>query len=309
MGKPTVHNVHVDQALTNLSSGYHPTGFVAEQVLPVMPVNFESDKYYVWGRQSAFQEYETLRADGTESKVVDFDLEPQAYLAEEYALSTKVTDREVANADSVLRLRESKARRLQNLLLLDQEKRVSELLTTAGNFDGNTDTPSIKWDATSGTITIEEDLDEAKEAVRQAIGAEPTDIIIPAAVAKVMKRNSSIRELIKYTQDNLLVNGDLPPTLFNMRVHIPGAISTDSAEGAASVTYNDVWGDNVVLVWNGAQGALDTPHFGKIFRARPWLVKSWREEKKASEFIEVSVIQDEVLTSGVSGFLLTDVLS
>lgn len=309
MAAPTVSNVHVDQPLTNLSIGYNPAGFVAESVLPVMNVNFESDKYYVWDRQSAFQEYEALRADGTEAKVVEFGLTAEAYLAEEYALATKVTDREVDNADSVLRLRESKARRLQNLLLLQQEKRVAELLTTAGNYDGNTDTPSVKWDASSGTIDIEGDLDDAKEAVRQVIGMEPTDIIIPPSIAKVVKKNSTVRELIKYTQNDLLVNGDLPPTLFNLRVHIPGAISTSSTEGAASVTYGDIWGDNVILIWNGADAAIDSPHFGKIFRARNFLTKAWRDEKRASEFIEVSHVQDEVITSGVSGYLLTNVLT
>ena len=304
-----VDDVHVDAALTNFSIGYHPSMFIAEQVLPVLPVAKESDKYYKWDRQSAFQDYEALRADGTEAKVVDFGLTPATYSAEEYALAAKVTDREMDNADSVIQLKKSKTSRLQDLLYLQQEQRVATLLTTAGNYSGNTGTPSVKWDAGSGTIDIEGDIDDAKTAIRRAIGMEPTDIIIPDAVAKVVKKNSTIRELIKYTQNDLLVNGDLPPTMFNLKVHIPGAVTTSSNEGASSPTYSDVWSDNVVLLWKGAEATLDSPHFAKIIRSRNWLTKVWREEKKGSDFIEVSHIQDEVMTSGLSGYLLSDVLT
>ena len=218
-----------------------------------------------------------------------------------------VSDREKDNADSVLQLRESKLRRLQDLLLLEQEIRVATLLTTAANWASGHYTDPGNW--STGTPTIEKDIDTGKEAVRKAIGVEPNTIIIPAAVAKVVKRDSTVRTLLQYTHSDLLVNGDLPPTLWNMKVVIPGASYTSSVEGASSITYSDVWGNHVVLLYVPPQATLDSPHAAKIFRARNWEVRSWRMEEKRSEAIEASVIQDEVLASNVSGYLLTDVLS
>ena len=251
----------------------------------------------------------SLRADKTEAKEVDFGLSTSTYSAEEYALKILISDREKDNADSVLKLRESKLRRLQDLLMLEQEIRVATLLTTAANWDtAHTDTPSVKWDAASGVV-IEKNIDDAKEVVRKAIGVEPNTIIIPAAVAKVMKRDSTIRDLVKYTHSDLLVNGDLPRRLFNMDVVIPGAVYTVSLEGASSITYTDVWSDNVVLLHLPSETTMDSPDSVKIFRSKEWEVRAWREEKLRSEAIEASVIQDEVLASNISGYLYTNVLT
>jgi hypothetical protein len=304
---------HVDQALTNFAVGYHPGNMIAEKIAPPIKVNKESDKYYVWDRADAFRTQRSdgnfsLRADKAESKEIDFGLGTSTYSAEEYALHILISEREKNNADSILRLRESKVKRLQDIMMLEQEIRVATLLTTGANWDSNhTSAPSVKWDAASGVV-IEKNIDEAKEVVRKAIGFEPNTIVIPAAVAKSVKRDATIRELIKYTQNNLLVNGDLPPTLFNMNVMIPGASYTSSIEGATA-TYADVWGDNVLLLYV-APDSIDAPVPVKIFRARDWRVFTWMEEKRGnSEAIEASVIQDEVITSNVSGYLLTDVLT
>lgn len=314
MSKITVRDVHVDQVLTNMSIGYHPHGMVAENIIKPVKVNKESDKYYVWDRPSAFRTHSSdgkfsLRADKTEAKEIDFGLSTATYTAEEYALKILISDREKDNADSVLRLRESKLRRLQDILMLEQELRIAALLTTTGNWDSNNyGAPSVKWDAAS-SVVIEKNIDTGKEAVRRAIGMEPNTIIIPAAVAKVMKRDATIRDLVKYTHSDLLVNGDLPQRLFNLNVVIPGAVYNNSKEGNATQTYTDVWGDNVVMLYLPPTSQLDSPDSVKIFRARDWEVRSWRVEEKRSEAIEVSVIQDEVLASNISGYLLNDVLT
>lgn len=193
--------------------------------------------------------------------------------------------------------------------MLEQEIRVATLLTTGANWAAaNTTTPIAQWNASSG-VKIETDIDLGKEVVRKAIGVLPNTIVIPASVAVSAKKDPTLRELIKYTQNNLLVNGDLPPTMFGMNVVIPGATYTASKEGATA-TYTDIWGDNVLLLYvPPTDMALDSPSAAKIFRARPWEVRSWDVPEKRSEAIECSVIQDEVLTSNVAGYLLTDVLA
>lgn len=48
---PQRGNVHIDAALTNLAIQYRNLAFVAEYVLPPLPVMKESDKYYVFSRE------------------------------------------------------------------------------------------------------------------------------------------------------------------------------------------------------------------------------------------------------------------
>lgn len=313
VAKSGVRDIHVDAALTNFAIGYHPGNFVAERVAPPVKVNNESDKYYIWDRQSAFQVgpdadgKRSLRADKSESRMIDFGLSTATYQAEEYAYKILVSDREKKNADSVLKLRDSKRRRLQDLLMLEQELRIATLLTTAANWDSSHTSDPGNWG--TGTPTIEKNIDDAKIVVRRAIGFEPNTIIIPDAVAKAVKRDSTVRDLIKYTHSDLLVNGDLPPRLWNLDVIIPGSSYTSAAEGASSVTYSDVWGEHVVLLYVDPAPVIDSPTAVKVFRSEDWQVNTWRESKLKSEAIEVSVVQDEVLTSNISGYLLTDVLT
>lgn len=314
---PKVNEVHEDAALTNMAINYRPEGFVAEKAFPVVNVKKESDVYYIWARDEKLRRENSLRADGTASKTISYDLTTDNYQAEEYALNAKVTDRQKANADSVLNLRTNKMKAVQDQLLLDYEGRVATIVNNAANYAAaNTTTlaGNNQWDsanfATLGGDTIEGYLDVGKTAIRDACGFSPNHIFIPDKVAKVMKKDSVIRELIRYTQSDLLVNGDLPPTIFNMKVVIPGAINTTSAPGAAADTFADVWDqENVAMLYVTSSPATQNPTFGYTLRQRKFKVKAWREEKESSEYIEPSFVQDEKLVNAGCGYLIVDSVS
>lgn len=320
---PKVNEVHIDVALSNVALGYHPVGMIAEQIFPIIPVKKESDKYYEWNKGDAFRIPDnTQRADGTKSKRIGFSISTSTYSAEEYALNIQVTDRQVANADSVINLRSAKTRRLKDLLALDQEIRVATLLTTQGNWASTNRVQrsgTQQWNNagfTGGaTYGIEETIDTGKEAVRTGTGGlEPNMIIIPSAIAKVMKRNSTIRDLIKYTHANLLVDGDLPPMLWNMKVLIPKAVKNTNREGNATQTLSDVWGKHIVMLYVTPNAMVDEITAGYIFRVSsgahtPWGVRAWREEAEKAETIETEICQDEKLVCNVAGYFIEDVIA
>jgi len=277
----------------------------------------ESDKYYIWSRTDKLRVPNSLRADGAESNEVNFDVSTDSYMCEEYALKGKITDRQKKNADSALNLEVNKTKAVQDLLMLGQEQRVATLLTTTANWASTnhvTRSGTQQWNNASfdgdSTYGIEASIDTAKEAVRQYSGGyEPNTIIIPSAVAKVMKRDTYIRDLVKYTHADLLIDGDLPPKLWGLDVKIPKAVYVSSKKGASSDTYADVWGKNVILLYVPPTAGIDLPSAGYIFRAQNWSVSKWYEDKKKATFVEPSVIQDEVITSNVLGYLLVSVIA
>jgi hypothetical protein len=321
---PKVNEVHIDAALTNLATGYHPAGMIGETIFPIIPVKNESDKYYEWNKGEAFRVPDnTMRADGSRAKTIGFSLSTSTYSAEEYSLNVQVTDRQIANADIVINLRSAKTRRVKDILMLDQEIRIATLLTTQGNWaatnrvqlSGTQQWNNASFDNTVVASSIEGRIDTGKEAVRtQTGGHEPNKIIIPSAVAKVIKKDSKVRDLIKYTHADLLVDGDLPPVLWGMKVVIPKAAKNTNKEGNATQTLTDVWGKHVVLLYVADGPAIDEISAGYIFRVSnsahtPWGVRTWREEDKKSEMIEVEVCQDEKLISNVAGYFIEDVIS
>lgn len=321
---PKVNEVHIDAALTNIATGYHPTGLIAEKIFPIISVKKESDKYYEWNKGEAFRVPDsTLRADGTRSKTVGFSLSTSTYSAEEYALNVEVTDRQKENADSVINLRSAKTRRVKDLLALDQEIRVATLITTQGNWastnrvqlSGTQQWNNASYDNAVVASSIEGRIDTAKEAVRtQTGGHEPNVIIIPSLVAKTVKKDSKIRDLIKYTHADLLIDGDLPPKLWGMDVIIPKASKNTNKEGNSTQTLSDVWGKHVVLLYVTPNATVDEISAGYIFRVSnsahfPWGVRTWREEDRKAEIIEVEVCQDEKLISNVAGYLVEDCIA
>lgn len=321
---PKVNEVHIDAALSTVSLGYHPKGMIAEEIFPIVSVKKESDKYYIWNKGEAFRVPDTtMRADGTRSKTIGFSLTTSSYTAEEYALNVELTDRQKANADSVINLKSAKTRRVKDILMLDQEIRVASLLTTQANWastnrvqlSGTDQWNNASYDSDAVAGSIEYRIDTGKEAIRlQTGGHEPNKIVIPSAVAKVMKRDATIRSMIKYTHADLLVDGDLPPKLWGMKVIIPKASKNTNVEGNSTQTLTDVWGKHVLLIYVPDSPQLDELSCGYIFRVNsaahtPWGVRTWREEAEKKEVIENEVCQDEKLTSNVAGYFLEDVIA
>ncbi len=307
---PSQSDIHVDAALSNFAVKLGQFGFVADIVLPPVPVVKESDKYYKFGTEHLNAEYKTQRAPGHKSTEIEWNTTTASYQAEEHALSQLLPDRIVANADAPIRPRQTTTTLLIEKIRLGIEERVKDLLVNTSTFSNTT--PSTKWDAASG-VTIEKNIDDAKEAFAKASGKEPSHILIPPAVAKVVKRDSTIRELIKYTQADLLVNGDLPPTLFNMQVVIPGAIA-NSAKPGLTASIARVWSDDkVLLLYVDPTPGIQVVTVGVQFRVSSAgmeiTVKSWRDEERGGEMIEALILQDEVVVSAECGYIINDVLT
>lgn len=311
---PNLNNTYVSAPLTNFSVGYHPKGLVARQILDIVPVVKESGEYFVWNKDDAARVPNTLRANGAKANQLDFDLDSNGtYRCHEYALKALITDRDLANADSVLRLQQSKTMRLKDVIELDLEKRVATLVTTSGNY-ASTNTTTLsganQWNNSGFVGSIESDIDTGKEAVRQqTLGLDPDTIVIPSAVAKVMKRDPNIRELVKYTHQDLLVDGDLPPVLWGMKVVIPKAVNNTSRKGNSTQTLADVWGKHVVMLVSNGGGTIDVPTFGKIFMQGSEYVKTWRDEELTGDFYQYGLLSDEVITASSAGYLIVNAIA
>lgn len=315
---------HINRPLSNFSIGYHPTGMVAEEIFNVIPVAHESDDYVVWDKGQAFRVERadgqgTLTADGTPSLTEDFGASLQSYRAEAYKRKTRITDRQRANQDDVFQLEVSKVRRVQDKILLDQELRVASILLATGNYPaGSTTTLSgtAQWNnasfasQTNGTFSvIEQNFDAGREAIRLATGGKEANVcIIPSAVARVMKRDVGVRDSIKYTHGDILTNGTLPDTLWGLKIISPSAVYTTSVEGEVP-TMTDVWGKNVIIAYVDPNAGLDSLTLGKIFRARPFQVRQWRDEEIEATYYEPSVLQSEKLISGDCGYLIQNAIA
>lgn len=292
-------SLQVEVALTQFSIGFQPQDLIAEQLLPVVTHNYETGVFWEWDQQEQFTIPDTLTADGARPGTVDVKAKKNSFAVEQYSIDAPITDREERNADSILRLRQSKTRRAQETILLDQERRVAKALRE--NLPGKTLLAGEKW-SDPANDAIEEQVDDAKEAIRLGtMGREPNTIVIPRRLTRYLKRNPAIRELIKYTAGDLLVNGELPPVLWGMRVLIPGAITN---VGTSVANYQDVWGDDIVLAHVSNAPELDAPSLGYIIRNGQFTTYTWRDDSISTNYVRPTVLQTEKITWAAAGYVL-----
>ena len=100
---PAVGQIHIDQALTNISVMYRNETYVGDQVFPAVPAPKRSDKYFLYKKEdfltpsiaSGTGALASLRRPGTEAAEIDYSVSTATYFAEEYSYRGLVTDAEL----------------------------------------------------------------------------------------------------------------------------------------------------------------------------------------------------------------------
>src|SRR5436190_2018622 len=100
---PLPSQVHRDAALENVSVAYKPGDLIAQDLCPMVPVNHESNVYYVYSKDQLVIP-ETRRAIGAEAQRATFSLSTATYKVQEHALKDFIPDRMRNNADPALNL-------------------------------------------------------------------------------------------------------------------------------------------------------------------------------------------------------------
>jgi len=133
---------------------------------------------------------------------------------------------------------------------------------------------------------------------------------MPKPVAKVAKRDTKIRDLVKYTHADLLVDGELPPTLWGLDVLIPSATSITGVEQPGTTgSPADIWGKDVLVTYTTPTPGLDIITAGYIIRSQDWVVRQWQEDEIRSTFYEPGIVQDEKLVASIAAYIIASAIA
>ena len=81
MARPTPNDVHIDSALSNISIAYRNEAYIADKVFPIVPVQKQSDYYFVFGKSMWYQDNVAVRAPGTRAARADYSVTSASYIA------------------------------------------------------------------------------------------------------------------------------------------------------------------------------------------------------------------------------------
>lgn len=270
---PTRSQTHIDRALTEISIAYTqaPNSFIADKVFPVVPINKQSDRYFMYKKEDWFRDDAEERAAATESAGGDYEIDnTPSYFCRKYAYHKDVTEEDRANSDDPLTPDSDAVDFVTDKLLLRREIQWATKYFAASiwatQYNGVVAAPGagerLHWNDINSTPI--EDITAAATDIQENTGKRPNKLVIGQRVFDALKNHPDILDRIKYTQKGV-VTVELLAMLFEVeQVLIAGAIKNTANKGqTASMDF--ILGKHALLCYAAPRPSLKQPTAGYIF--------------------------------------------
>ena len=267
MAQPTTNDVHVDAILTNISVAYiqDQKAYIANQVFPTIPVEKQSDKYFLYSKGDWFRDEAQKRAPATESVGSGYSLSTSTYSADVYAFHKDVDDQVRANADSPLNVDRDATEFVTQRMLMRQEIQWTSDFFTSGIWATDT-TPTNLWSDYTASDPIG-DVETGKAAILNSTGYLPNTMVLGYDVFRQLRHHPDIVDRVKYTSAEN-VTEDILARFFGVdRILVARAIRNTGREGAANA-FSSIAGKNCALYYVAPTPGLLTPSAGYSFAWR-----------------------------------------
>ena len=298
----------IDPILSTVAQGYKNTQMVGDALFPAVPVDSRGGKIVTFGRED-FELYSTVRAPGAATKRVQFGYSGSSYALEDHSLEGVVPIENLQEAQAVpgIDLGNGAVRKTQNIIALRKEYAQAVLATTAANFPASnkvTLAGNDQWSAVDVASNPSEDIETAKEAVRQKIGRRPNTLVMGPAVWAKLKYHATLLDRIKYSSRDSLTTEMLAQLW-----EIPRVIVGEAVYLSGAGIQTDVWGKSVVLAFTeiGSLADMGQPSFGYTYQLRnyPMVEPAYYERNPKSWIYPVSDALQPVIASNIAGYLIS----
>ena len=324
----TPSQVHIDQPLTNLTIAYlqDQSNFIADKVFPVVGVDKQSDKYYIYDRDNMNRAGDVKKlAPRTEVNRIGMSLSQDSYFAEVYGLGMDFDEQTLANEDAALEIRAAGSQTLLNRLLIHREEQFASTFFSAGVWTNQvTPAPTAQWsDYTNSTPII--DVVNARRAMQLTSGGfKPNTMVVGKEVRDILINHPDILGRLNggatVTNTALITDAKIAEIFEVENFYVMEAVSNSSVEGVAES--NGFIGGKHALLVHGPKGAGKmTPMAGGTFA---WnnipgannlgiTVESFSDDalkrQQVAEHIQVKMAYDMKVTGADLGYFFNTVVA
>lgn len=301
----------IDVALSQFARYYSNNAFVAEFLFPRVPVNNQSDKFWLYGRENQAQRENTKRAPGSPAERIAQTLSNTNYNAVDHSLARLIPDEERANfqAGTGGNVEQWATQTIMDKLFLDEEISAAALATDTTKYAaGNSVTlaGTSLWSDKANSTPID-DVETAKSVIRQ-IGKAPNTMVISDPVMKALNVHPAILQRRVYTKGGGISLEDLAAIFQIDKVYAASAVKLDLNDVASFV-----WGNHVVVAYVEQTANPMDVSLGKTFvwQNAPGTVAGFQVEigrvsppSAKSDELADHFYYDQRVTSNVSGYLI-----
>lgn len=306
----TGHDLHVDRMLSNITIGYRNSGMIWDKIFPVVPVQKQSDGYYVWPREAWFKANNAERAPKTRANRVEYTVSSDNYNARNYALGIETSWEDLDNADEPLNIRAMNSNFIIDNLGLNAEIRMAAKVLAAAV--GSTNTLANDYSNVSASTPID-DFDNAIESVRSTTGIVPNRVVMGPKVWLRLRKHPDLIDFIRGKGDNVGGGGVTLQQVaanWNLDQILIGTAIQNVADEGAPARYVDVWSNHIVFMHVAPNPGRMVPSFGYTFQYKPagfpapFVVRRYDEEPEMIEVQEVHHFQDEKIVASELGYTI-----
>src|SRR5262245_13886544 len=304
MPLPTLSQVHIQSALTDLSIAYRQNQpAVADQLFPRVSVNKQANKYFIWDKGEMWRNEAKKRAPAADFARVGVRLSTDSYSCDQFALEYVLADEIVANADAGIEAESTATMYLVDQLNLQKDISFATdfFVSTAGWGSG---TVSTAWDNVSSGTPVT-NITSAVLTIKRALGASDQHRIIGLGGTKILNAlitSDQVRDRTKYVQAGTYqgLQAALAPVL-NLDELIISTREYNTAKEGRTASYSPVFdNDFLILAVPRAPGLL-VPSAGYTFAwdeggRGDMYIEQYREEPKKSTVIRSVCYYDQKQT-------------
>lgn len=324
---PTQSDRHISTPLTFMSIAYaqDQNEFVARRVFPVVPVDKQYDKFYIFDQADFNRVQMKKRAPATESAEGVYRLSNSNYACDVFALHKDIADQERGNADDVFSL-DSEASEFLTQQALIQEEVDFAAKYMVGSVWGTTITgvaaapgagQVLQWN--DGASTPLEDIAAGQDAVHVGTGRKANKLVLGQQVWTQLKNHPDIVDRIKYgagPSAPARVQRDAIAQLLEIdEVLVMGGVKNTAAEGQTG-SQSFIGGKTALLVHAAARPARMTPSGGYTFAWRgymggtsPVAISRFRMDQLKADRVEIESAYVQQITGSALGYAFVSIVA
>lgn len=330
MSNPTRGAVHINGPLTNISIAYMQgtDQYIADKVFPVVPVDHQSDAFYIFDLAEFTRDEARPRAPGTESAGGEFKISTDTFYCKVIAFHKDLAWQTVANADAQLNLERAATEYVtQKMLIAKEAQFIASFMVTgvwgkdvAGVASGSyvLGTNIIKWSDYTNSNPIT-DISYYMTYVAQRTGFRPNKLVMSRDVYDTLKNHPDILDRINggaTTGQPAIVVRQMIAALFEVKeVLVMDAILNSAKEGQTA-SYNFFAAGLMLLVYAADSPSLMAPSGGYTFSWDRYVqgneqgvaVKQFEMEELESDRIEGTIAFDQKVTGAPLGVFFSAVI-
>lgn len=301
-------HVHFNRPLTRMMVEFTPPEYVADRICKRVPVENDSDDFYVMDK-SAFNQVNDERADGATENEIDQGWSLDYYRVGYHGLKSKVTDKQRKNNSSGIDLERLAAENIKRNILNRLEQRVfgsGGLLRTAAN---NVTSANRDW-TNASTATPRVHCELGINAVEDACGLTPNTIVLTPKVARTIIGTAEYQAERHFTVDMSTQSGaaDLPKYIYGMEAVYVGALLNTAKKGQAA-SLSRLMSDDVWLGYIAPGEVGDKVMTHSVLIVTEEYARRWRDDEIEADYVAYNFNYAVKKIASECGYLMTSVLT